>query len=93
MERSITSSGLSSSQMARPIGSFLAPGSKPEASFSINETNVTIREYCNLHGFGRSNRAQKNTECRNMRAEFNAEEVWRWRARSNETELSFTQRC
>ena len=29
---------------------FLNPGDKPEAIFKIEATNVTAREYCNLHG-------------------------------------------
>lgn len=29
---------------------FLKPGGKPEAVFSITATQVTAREYCNLHG-------------------------------------------
>lgn len=29
---------------------FLSPGSAPEAFFSVTATNVTAREYCNLHG-------------------------------------------
>ena len=29
---------------------FLNPGSKPEAIFKIEATDVTAREYCNLHG-------------------------------------------
>ena len=29
---------------------FLAPGGKPEASFSVSGTAVTAREYCSLHG-------------------------------------------
>lgn len=29
---------------------FLKPGDKPEAFFCIDATNITAREYCNLHG-------------------------------------------
>jgi len=29
---------------------FLEPGDAPEATFAITATNVTAREYCNLHG-------------------------------------------
>lgn len=29
---------------------FLNPGDKPEAEFCIDAQNVTVREYCNLHG-------------------------------------------
>ena len=29
---------------------FLEPGDAPEATFAIAATNVTAREYCNLHG-------------------------------------------
>jgi superoxide reductase len=29
---------------------FLKPGEAPEATFRIAATNVTAREYCNLHG-------------------------------------------
>ncbi len=29
---------------------FLKPGQKPEAIFPITDKNVTVREYCNLHG-------------------------------------------
>jgi superoxide reductase len=29
---------------------FLKPGAAPEASFKVDATNVTAREYCNLHG-------------------------------------------
>lgn len=33
---------------------FLNPGDKPEAIFKIEATNVTAREYCNLHGLWKS---------------------------------------
>lgn len=33
---------------------FLNPGDKPEAVFKIEATNVTAREYCNLHGLWKS---------------------------------------
>jgi superoxide reductase len=29
---------------------FLSPGGKPEAVFELNASNVTAREYCNIHG-------------------------------------------
>ena len=29
---------------------FLKPGEKPEAVFELSASNVTAREYCNLHG-------------------------------------------
>ncbi|MHB0946079.1 MAG: desulfoferrodoxin [Sedimentisphaerales bacterium] len=29
---------------------YLAPGQKPEATFKIDATQVSAREYCNLHG-------------------------------------------
>ena len=29
---------------------FLKPGDAPEASFSVDAADVTVREYCNLHG-------------------------------------------
>lgn len=29
---------------------FLKPGDAPEASFTIDAADVTVREYCNLHG-------------------------------------------
>ena len=29
---------------------FLKPGAAPEATFDIDADNVTVREYCNLHG-------------------------------------------
>jgi superoxide reductase len=28
----------------------LHPGDKPQAEFPIKDTNVTAREYCNIHG-------------------------------------------
>jgi superoxide reductase len=34
----------------RAYREFLRPGGKPEAFFCIDATNVTAREYCNLHG-------------------------------------------
>ena len=33
---------------------FLKPGDKPEAEFCIDAEKVTVREYCNLHGFWKS---------------------------------------
>jgi superoxide reductase len=29
---------------------FLVPGQAPEAVFPVETTNITVREYCNLHG-------------------------------------------
>jgi len=29
---------------------FLNPGDKPEATFNVEATSITAREYCNLHG-------------------------------------------
>jgi superoxide reductase len=29
---------------------FLQPGGAPEATFAVTAGNVTVREYCNLHG-------------------------------------------
>ncbi|MFH1144779.1 MAG: desulfoferrodoxin [Candidatus Eisenbacteria bacterium] len=29
---------------------FLAPGAAPEATFTVSATEVSAREYCNLHG-------------------------------------------
>jgi superoxide reductase len=33
---------------------FLNPGDEPQASFDIQAQNVTVREYCNLHGLWKS---------------------------------------
>ena len=33
---------------------FLTPGAVPEAIFKIDATQVTAREYCNLHGLWKS---------------------------------------
>ncbi|HAO22308.1 MAG: desulfoferrodoxin [Desulfobacteraceae bacterium IS3] len=33
---------------------FLKPGEKPEALFTIKADQVTVREYCNLHGLWKS---------------------------------------
>ena len=33
---------------------FLKPGDEPEAEFEISAENITAREYCNLHGFWKS---------------------------------------
>jgi superoxide reductase len=33
---------------------FLNPGEAPEATFSTDATDVSAREYCNLHGLWRS---------------------------------------
>lgn len=29
---------------------FLKPGESPEATFEVTASNITVREYCNLHG-------------------------------------------
>lgn len=36
---------------------FLKPGDAPEALFSIRATNLTAREYCNLHGLWKKEEA------------------------------------
>ncbi len=33
---------------------FLKPGDKPEAEFEVQAENITIREYCNIHGLWKS---------------------------------------
>jgi superoxide reductase len=33
---------------------FLKPGEAPEAFFRVDATNVTAREYCNMHGLWKS---------------------------------------
>jgi superoxide reductase len=33
---------------------FLKPGDKPEALFTVKADQVTVREYCNLHGLWKS---------------------------------------
>lgn len=33
---------------------FLNPGDKPEAGFEIVAENITVREYCNVHGLWKS---------------------------------------
>ena len=33
---------------------FLKPGDKPEAEFEIVAENITVREYCNVHGLWKS---------------------------------------
>lgn len=33
---------------------FLNPGEKPEALFTVKANQVTVREYCNLHGVWKS---------------------------------------
>ena len=33
---------------------FLNPGDKPEAEFEIVAENITVREYCNVHGLWKS---------------------------------------
>jgi superoxide reductase len=35
---------------------FLKPGEKPEAEFPNNETVITVREYCNIHGLWTTNK-------------------------------------
>ncbi len=34
----------------RAYRQFLNPGEKPKAFFNVDGDNVTVREYCNLHG-------------------------------------------
>ena len=29
---------------------FLSPGNEPQATFCVDAKNITVREYCNLHG-------------------------------------------
>lgn len=36
---------------------FLKPCDKPEATFCIKATNITAREYCNLHGLWKKDEA------------------------------------
>jgi len=36
---------------------FLKPGDKPEATFCVKATNITAREYCNLHGLWKKEEA------------------------------------
>jgi superoxide reductase len=36
---------------------FLKPGDKPEAMFNIRATQITAREYCNLHGLWKAEMA------------------------------------
>lgn len=38
----------------RSYREFLKPGQAPEAIFMISASNVSVREYCNLHGLWRS---------------------------------------
>lgn len=33
---------------------FLKPGDKPEAEFEVKASDITAREYCNLHGLWKS---------------------------------------
>ncbi|MFO7983753.1 MAG: desulfoferrodoxin [Desulfuromonadales bacterium] len=33
---------------------FLQPGQDPEATFNVSASSVTAREYCNVHGFWKS---------------------------------------
>jgi len=33
---------------------FLKPGDKPEAEFEVQAENITVREYCNVHGLWKS---------------------------------------
>ena len=35
---------------AKSYRQFLAPGQAPEVVFPVETTNITAREYCNLHG-------------------------------------------
>jgi superoxide reductase len=32
------------------IREYLSPGSAPEAKFNLNDDNIIVREYCNVHG-------------------------------------------
>jgi superoxide reductase len=34
---------------------FLKPGQAPEALFAVTAANITVREYCNLHGLWKGN--------------------------------------
>jgi len=34
---------------------FLKPGQPPEALFAVSASNVTVREYCNMHGLWKGN--------------------------------------
>jgi superoxide reductase len=36
---------------------FLQPGGKPEATFNVKATQITVREYCNLHGLWKTEMA------------------------------------
>ncbi len=47
--------GRNRSPTARPTESSLRPGQAPEATFEMNATTVTAREYCNLHGLWKCN--------------------------------------
>ncbi len=38
----------------RAYRQFLSPGDTPEALFEIEAQNITVREYCNLHGLWKS---------------------------------------
>ena len=33
---------------------FLKPGDKPEAEFEVGAENITVKEYCNVHGLWKS---------------------------------------
>jgi len=33
---------------------FLKPGDTPEATFNLDAENITVREYCNIHGLWKS---------------------------------------
>ena len=34
---------------------FLKPGQPPEALFAVTASNITVREYCNMHGLWKGN--------------------------------------
>jgi superoxide reductase len=38
----------------RAYRQFLSPGDTPETLFEIEAQNITVREYCNLHGLWKS---------------------------------------
>lgn len=38
----------------RAYRKFLKPGGRPEAEFEVRSGNMTVREYCNVHGLWKS---------------------------------------
>ncbi|MFH1830315.1 MAG: desulfoferrodoxin [Pseudomonadota bacterium] len=42
---------------SRAYRQFLKPGDKPEATFDIKATQITAREYCNIHGLWKADLA------------------------------------